>query len=180
MSTVLLGVTGSIAAYKSAEIIRLLTKAGHDVHVIMTAAARKFIGELTLRTLSRNPVASDMFDEDIEWVPEHISLADRADIFVVAPCSANVIAKLACGISDDLLTCTALACTAPMVIAPAMNEKMLDHPATTGNMAILRKRGVVFVESGEGSLACGTSGRGRMAEPEAIVSAVCRIFGEKK
>ncbi len=179
MSTILLGVTGSIAAYKSADIVRLLQKEGHDVHVVMTASATKFIGELTLRTLSRNPVSVDMFDEKVEWVPEHIALADRADLFLIAPCTANVIAKIACGISDDLLTCSALACAAPQVIAPAMNDKMLAHPATVKNIETLRSRGVVFVGSPEGDLACGTQGRGRLAEPAEIVGTVRKILGEQ-
>ena len=106
----------------------------------MTPSATRFIGELTLRTLSRNPVASDMFDDMVDWVPEHISLADEADLFLIAPCTANVIAKLACGIADDLLSCTALACAAPIAIAPAMNTRMWDHPATVDNVAKLTER----------------------------------------
>lgn len=171
MSKVLLGVTGSIAAYKSADLVRSFIRRGHDVHVVMTASSTKFIGVQTLKTLSRNPVAVDMFDETVEWVPEHISLADLADVFVIAPCTANVIAKIACGISDDLLTCTALACTAPMLIAPAMNDRMWLHPATVENTARLRSRGVVFAEAGSGELACGYEGKGRMADVDVIVDA---------
>jgi phosphopantothenoylcysteine decarboxylase/phosphopantothenate--cysteine ligase len=169
VSTILLGVTGSIAAYKSADLVRQLIKSGHQVHVIMTPSATHFIGELTLKTLSRNPVAVDMFDEDVEWVPEHISLADKADIMIVAPCTANVIAKLANGISDDLLTCTALACDVPMLIAPAMNVKMWNHPATVENVSVLAKRNVTIVDAEDGDLACGYAGKGRMAEPATIV-----------
>ena len=121
MATVLLGVTGSIAAYKACELTRLLVKGGHDVHVIMTQAATHFVVPLTFRTLSRNPVCLDLFDEPEEWVPGHISLAERADALVIAPCSANVLAKLAHGLADDMLTATALATGAPLVIAPAMN-----------------------------------------------------------
>jgi len=172
MSTVVIGVTGSIAAYKAADLIRLLTKAGHDVHVVMTSAATRFIGEVTLRTLSRNPVAVDMFDEDIDWVPEHISLADKADIFVVAPCTANVIAKMAHGLADDLLACTALACECPILIAPAMNDKMWNHPATASNVDVLTGRGVKFMDVAEGALACGYEGKGRMAEPELIAKMI--------
>lgn len=172
MSTILLGVTGSIAAYKSADLIRLLIKSGHEVHVVMTESATKFIGETTLRTLSKNPVYVKMFDERVDWVPEHISLADRADIFVVAPCTANVIAKLAHGICDDLLTCTALACTAPMLIAPAMNDRMWSHPATIANVDLLKTRGVVLADAEAGDLACGYEGKGRMADPLQIVELI--------
>lgn len=172
MSAVVIGVTGSIAAYKAADLVRLLSKAGHDVHVVMTSAATRFIGEVTMRTLSRNPVAVDMFDEDIEWVPEHISLADKADLFVVAPCTANVIAKMAHGLADDLLTCTALACECPILIAPAMNEKMWNHPATAANVDTLTSRGVKFIDVAEGALACGYEGKGRMAETELIAETI--------
>ena len=172
MSTVVIGVTGSIAAYKAADLVRLLSKAGHDVHVVMTSAATRFIGEVTLRTLSRNPVAVDMFDEDIDWVPEHISLADKADLFVVAPCTANVIAKMAHGLADDLLSCTALACECPILIAPAMNDKMWNHPATASNVDVLTGRGVKFMDVAEGALACGYEGKGRMAEPALIAKMI--------
>lgn len=176
MSTVVIGVTGSIAAYKAADLVRLVSKAGHDVHVVMTSAATRFIGEVTLRTLSRNPVAVDMFDEDIDWVPEHISLADKADLFVVAPCTANVIAKMAHGLADDLLTCTALACECPILIAPAMNEKMWNHPATASNVDALTGRGVKFMDVAEGALACGYEGKGRMAEPELIAEMIIKML----
>lgn len=179
MSTVLLGVTGSIAAYKSADIVRKLQKAGHEVHVVMTLSATRFIGRITLSTLSRHPVAVDMFDEDVEWVPEHISLADKANLFLVAPCTANVIAKLANGIADDLLTCTALACAAPVVIAPAMNDRMWENPATRANVATLTERGVRFVDVDQGELACGYEGKGRMAEPDCIVDLVLSILADK-
>jgi phosphopantothenoylcysteine decarboxylase/phosphopantothenate--cysteine ligase len=148
-----------------------------DVTVIMTKAATEFIGEVTLRTLSRNPVAVEMFPDSDEWIPGHISLADRADALVIAPCTANVIAKLARGLADDLLSCTALACTAPLIVAPAMNEKMLDHPATAENLGILKKRGAMIIAGGPGELACGCQGRGRMAEPEKIVDAVVKALG---
>ncbi len=178
MSTVLLGVTGSIAAYKAADIVRKLQKAGHEVNVIMTPSATKFIGKITMSTLSKNPVAVGMFDEDLEWVPEHISLADKADLFLIAPCTANVIAKLANGIADDLLTCTALACAAPVLIAPAMNDRMWSHPATVANVSTLTERGVRFVDVGEGDLACGYEAKGRMAEPESIVDIANTILSE--
>jgi phosphopantothenoylcysteine synthetase/decarboxylase len=169
---IVLGVTGSIAAYKAAELVRLMKSEEWNVSVIMTRDAQQFVGEVTFRTLSQNPVGTEMFPETEEWCPEHISLADRADVFVVAPCTANVIAKLACGLSDDLLSCTALATKAPVVVAPAMNVNMWDHPATQANVATLRERGVAFVEVGTGDLACGYQGRGRLAALSEIMSAV--------
>jgi phosphopantothenoylcysteine decarboxylase/phosphopantothenate--cysteine ligase len=169
---VVLGVTGSIAAYKAAELVRLMVKSGWDVHVIMTAAAARFVTPLTFRTLSRRPVVLDAFEDPEEWVPGHIALAERAAILVVAPCTANVLAKLAHGLADDALSATALACRAPLVLAPAMNTGMWDHPATRANLALLRQRGARIVEAGTGDLACGTSGKGRMAEPGLILRAV--------
>ena len=174
MSTILLGVTGSIAAYKACELTRLFVKAGHDVHVIMTEAATRFVTPLTFRTLSRNPVSIDMFDAPAEWVPGHISLAERADTLVIAPCTANVIAKLAHGLADDMLTATALATRAPLVIAPAMNTGMWDNPATQANLVALASRGVTFVDAATGDLACGTSGKGRMADPQAVFDAAIK------
>jgi phosphopantothenoylcysteine decarboxylase/phosphopantothenate--cysteine ligase len=179
MATILLGVTGSIAAYKACELTRLFVKGGHEVHVIMTQAATRFVAPLTFRTLSRNPVSVDMFDEPDEWVPGHISLAERADALVIAPCSANVIAKLAHGLADDMLTATALATKAPLVVAPAMNTGMWENPATQANLAALRARGVTFVDAGTGDLACGTSGKGRMAEPQEIFEATVRRLASK-
>jgi phosphopantothenoylcysteine decarboxylase/phosphopantothenate--cysteine ligase len=176
MSNVVLGITGSIAAYKAAELVRLMKKREWDVSVIMTEAATKFIGPLTLRTLSNRPVAIEMFPEpEPEQVP-HIALSDWADCIVVAPCTANVIAKAAQGLSDDLLSCTLLACTAPIVIAPAMNVKMWDHPATQANVAILKERGVNVLEVGEGDLACGYRGRGRLVDLDTIVATVEEVL----
>jgi len=177
---IVLGVTGSIAAYKAAELVRLMKKRGWDVSVIMTQAATKFVSELTFQTLSQNPVAVEMFKNVEEWSPEHISLANKADVLVIAPCTANVIAKLAHGLADDFLTCTALATTAPVVIAPAMNEKMWDHSATQANVEILRTRKVHIVDVGTGDLACGCTGRGRMADLDEIMLAVeRRISGNR-
>lgn len=174
---VLLGVTGSIAAYKAADLLRALQGRDCDVRVVMTKAAGEFITELTMRTLSRHPVYGGLFASPDEWMPEHIALADELDVFVIAPCTANVIAKLAHGIADDLLTCTALASRAPLVIAPAMNEKMWDHPATQANVELLRSRGVVFVDVGSGDLACGYQGKGRLASLDDIVAAVESCLG---
>jgi len=170
--TVVLGVTGSIAAYKACELVRLITKEGWDVSVIMTEAGAKFVTPLTFFTLSRNPVAVDMFEQPEQWVPGHISYAERADVLVIAPCTANVMAKLTYGIADDLLTNTALACRAPLLLAPAMNANMWEHPATQANVATLKERGVTLVDVGEGDLACGYEGKGRMADPAVIVGAI--------
>jgi len=173
---ILLGVTGSIAAYKAAELIRLIQKRGWEVTVVMTRAATHFITPLTLQTLSRNRVYVEMFDPDAEWVPDHIALADRADLILIAPCTANVMAKLAHGLADDLLTCTVLACPAPLLLAPAMNDRMWDHPATQANRKILEERGARFVEPAAGDLACGREGRGRLAELDVIMGAVETIL----
>ena len=178
MATIVLGVTGSIAAYKACELVRLLVKEEHEVHVIMTACAQKFVAPLTFQTLSRNPVAQTMFDDPEEWVPGHISLADKADLFVIAPCTANVLAKLTHGLADDMLTATALASKAPLLIAPAMNTGMWDHPATQSNMATLSSRGVRFVDAGTGDLACGITGKGRMAEPQQIAEVIFRLVNK--
>jgi phosphopantothenoylcysteine decarboxylase/phosphopantothenate--cysteine ligase len=177
---IVLGVTGSIAAYKAAELVRLMVGRDWDVSVVMTKAATRFVGELTFRTLSRNPVSVDMFEMPDMWQPEHIELARRADVLAVAPCTANVIAKLANGLADDLLSCVALATRAPLVVAPAMNENMWDHSATRANVARLVERGAVMVEVGEGDLACGIVGRGRLAAPEAILAAIERCLQNRR
>lgn len=169
MSTILLGVTGSIAAYKACELTRLFIREGHDVHVLMTQSATNFIAPLSFQTLSRNPVSLALFDEPEQWMPGHIALADRADLLVIAPCTANVMAKLTYGLADDLLTATALATRAPFLIAPAMNTGMWEHPATQSNLQTLLARGVHFVDADTGELACGTNGKGRMADPDEIV-----------
>ena len=170
--TIVLGVTGSIAAYKACELVRLFVKNGDDVHVVMTDHAKEFVTPLTFRTLSRNPVENAMFADPLEWKPGHISLADAANVLVVAPATANIIAKMANGIADDLLSSILLATKAPIVVAPAMNTGMWENAATQANIETLKKRGVRFVEVGDGELACGTSGPGRMAEPGAIFEAV--------
>ena len=168
MRTILVGVTGSIAAYKACELVRLFVKNGDEVHVVMTDHAKEFVTPLTFRTLSRNPVPSALFGPADEWKPGHISLAELADVVVVAPATANIIAKMAHGIADDLLSSILLATKASIVVAPAMNTGMYENPATQANFAALKARGVKFVEMGEGDLACGTQGVGRMADPSAI------------
>ena len=169
--TVVLGVTGSIAAYKACELVRLFVKDGCDVHVVMTAHAREFVTPLTFQTLSRNPVQSELFTSPDDWRPGHISLAEAADVAVVAPATANIIAKMAHGLADDLLSSILLATRAPVVVAPAMNAGMYENAATQANIATLRARGVRFVEPAVGELACGVSGVGRLAEPSAIFAA---------
>lgn len=177
---VVLGVTGSIAAYKAAELVRLMRKREWEVSVIMTPSAARFVGELTFRTLSGHPVVTDMFAETESWRPTHISLADWADVLVIAPCTANVIAKLAHGLADDALTATALACRAPLVVAPAMNEGMWVHPATQANLHTLKVRGVKLVDVEQGDLACGYQGRGRLASLDAVFAVVDRVLQPKK
>ncbi len=169
---VVLGVTGSIAAYKAAEISSQLTKQNCKVHVVMTADALRFITPLPFKTLSRHPVVTDLYDEEEGWEPAHIKLADEADLLLIAPATANNIAKLAHGIADDALTCIALALNteARLMIAPAMNGKMWLHPATQQNVSILKARGAEFVGPDEGLLSCGYEGLGRLWEVEKIVS----------
>lgn len=171
---ILLGVTGSIAAYKAAELIRLFVKNGDEVTVIMTPAACEFVKPLTFQTLSRNPVYVDQFAPPVSWKPEHISLAESADLVVVAPASANTIAKMRYGLADNLLCATLLATKAPIVVAPAMNTGMWESPVTQENIAALKARGVTVIEPGDGELACGVKGKGRMMEPAAIVEVVNR------
>lgn len=173
---VLLGVTGSIAAYKAVELLRLMIKTGYDVNVIMTAAAVRFVGELTFRTLSRNPVTVDQFERPELWQPGHVSLAEKAGLMVIAPCTANVLAKIALGLSDDMLGATALATMAPLVVAPAMNNNMWQHPATQGHLRLLRDRGAEIVEPENGELACGSEGSGRMREPKVIMETIKRML----
>ena len=166
--TIVLGVTGSIAAYKAADLTSLLVKKGHEVHVVMTASSRRFITPLTLQTLSKHPVVTDVFDEQEGWCPGPIELADRADLLLIAPASAAALARLACGLADDALTCIALATRAPLVIAPAMNGKMWSHPATEQHPGVLRARGAHFIGPDEGLLACGYEGAGRLWPVEKI------------
>lgn len=160
--TVVLGVTGSIAAYKSAELASLLVKQGHDVFVVMTHDAAEFITPLTLQTLSKNPVMTSFFDEKENWRPGHIELADRANLLLIAPATAHVIAELAHGLANHPLAAIALATRAPVLVAPAMNGKMWEHAATQENVGTLKSRGVEFIGPEAGMLACGYEGVGRL------------------
>ncbi|NIK75722.1 phosphopantothenoylcysteine decarboxylase/phosphopantothenate--cysteine ligase [Paenibacillus castaneae] len=170
--SIILGITGGIAAYKGAALCSKLVQAGAKVNVIMTESAAKFITPLTLQTLSRNPVHIDTFDERDPGVVSHIDLADHADLIVIAPATANAMAKLAGGHADDMLSTTLLAATCPILIAPAMNVHMYEHPAVVHNMELLASRGAMFVEPGTGQLACGYVAKGRLAEPEDIMAAI--------
>ncbi|HEY7955220.1 MAG TPA: bifunctional phosphopantothenoylcysteine decarboxylase/phosphopantothenate--cysteine ligase CoaBC [Polyangia bacterium] len=180
---IVLGISGGIAAYKAAELVRLFVKAGAEVRVIMTRAAQKFITPLTLQALSQHPVATDLFELTEEASHEskigHIELADLAELLVIAPASADLIAKLALGLADDLLTTVALASKAPLLIAPAMNVNMWNHPATRANVATLASRGALTVGPGAGELACGWVGSGRMAEPVEVAEACARALGPR-
>ena len=176
---VILGVTGGIAAYKAVEVLRLLTKAGADVHVIMSRAAQEFITPLTFQTLSANPVHAELFNLIAEREIGHISLADRADLFVIAPATANIIGKIAGGIADDMLSTTVMATKAPVLIAPAMNVNMLTNPIYCENEGKLRKYGYLFVPPEKGELACGWIGEGKLAAPETIFEAVMSALTPK-
>jgi phosphopantothenoylcysteine decarboxylase len=167
---IILGVTASIAAYKAADIASKLTKQDRSVHVVMTAGATQFITPLTLQTLSRHPVTTSIFEEKVSWHPGHIELADSADLLLIAPATADIMAKLAHGFADDALTAIALATAAPLLLAPAMNGKMWLHPATVANVGILRQRGADFIGPEEGMLACGYEGIGRLWPVDEIVA----------
>jgi phosphopantothenoylcysteine decarboxylase/phosphopantothenate--cysteine ligase len=177
--TIVVGVTGGIAAYKAAELVRLLVKDGAFVRAIMTKNAQEFITPLTLQTLSGNPVATETFNLTQESEIGHIRLADTADLILIAPASADVIGKLAHGIADDLLTTVLLATMAPVLVAPAMNVHMYAHPAVQENIRILGQRGYRFVEPGDGFLACGYEGKGRLTDPEDIVEEVRAALTKK-
>lgn len=170
--TIVLGVTGGIAAFKSAQIASNLYKKGYDVHVIMTKNATEFIQPLTFETLTHNRVSIDTFDRNFEYNVNHISLAQRADLFVVAPASANCIAKFAHGLADDMLSTTFLAASCPKLIAPAMNTGMLTNPITQRNIKMCKEAGMQFIESGSGYLACGDIGAGRLADVDDIMDAI--------
>jgi len=169
---ILLCVTGSIAAYKAVELVRLFIKNGDIVTVLMTEAATKFVTPLTFQTLSRNPVFVDQFAPVVSWKPEHISLAEAADLVLVAPATANTLAKMRYGLADNLLTATLLATRAPIVVAPAMNTGMWESSVTQENLAALKTRGVKVIDPVDGELACGVKGNGRMMSPDKIFESV--------
>ena len=177
---VVLGVTGGIAAYKACELTSRLRKAGAQVHVIMTENACRFVAPLTFETLSNHPVVTDTFARPDTWEVEHIALAKRADVFVIAPATANILAKMAHGIADDMLSTTVLATRAPVLAAPAMNTGMWDHPATRENVETLKRRGVHFIGPEGGFLACGDTGAGRISEPEAIFAAIEEVLSPRQ
>lgn len=168
---IVLGVTGSIAAHKAADLASRLTREGCVVNVVMTADAQKFITPLPFKTLSRNAVLTDLYDEEEGWKPLHVRLADEADLLLIAPATANCLAKLAHGLADDALSCVALALNpgAQILIAPAMNGKMWMHPATQANVEMLKARGLEFIGPEDGMLSCGYEGIGRLIEVEKIV-----------
>lgn len=177
MANIIVGVTGGIAAYKAAELVRLLVKQGHEVRCIMTAAARQFITPLTLQTLSGNPVYTDLFamPENPEWQVEHIGLARWAQCVLIAPATADFIGKVAHGLADDLLSTCVMAASAPVYFAPAMNDQMYANPLVQRNIALLREAGYGFVDPVDGQLACGTSGTGKMASPQQIAAVTERL-----
>ena len=178
--TVILGVTGSIAAYKAADLASRLKKQHADVHVIMTKNAGYFINPITFETLTGNKCLTDTFDRNFSFEVEHISLAKKADLALVAPATANVLAKLANGIADDMLTTTLLACTCPIMAAPAMNTRMYENPITQDNLAFLQGYGYRVIEPAEGLLACGDSGKGKFPEPADIMEYVLRELAYEK
>jgi phosphopantothenoylcysteine synthetase/decarboxylase len=177
--TIILGVTGSIAAFKAADITSRLTEAGASVYPVMTANAARFITPLTLQTLARNPVATDLWMEEKDWHPGHIDLADRADLLLVAPATAHCLALFAHGLAPDLLSSIHLATKAPVILAPAMNGKMLAHPATQANIRTLVERDYHFIEPDEGMLACGYEGKGKLASVELIIDYVIAFFARR-
>ncbi len=175
--TVVLGITGSIAAYKAADIASKLVQEGARVKAVMTKSATEFIAPLTLRSLTSSPVATDMFELASEYSVEHIALADEADAVVIAPATANIIARLAAGIADDILSCTVLATEAPVIIAPAMHTNMFQNPVTQDNLAKLKARGFTIIEPEHGHLASGATGTGRLADAEKIMGTIKQVLG---
>jgi phosphopantothenoylcysteine decarboxylase / phosphopantothenate---cysteine ligase len=175
---ILLGVTGGIAAYKAAVIASTLVQRGAAVRVAMTEAATRFVGTATFQGLTRQPVAVDLWAGNEEFRATHISLADWADACVVAPATANILAKMACGLADDLLSTTLLALDIPVLVAPAMNTRMWQQPVVQDNVERLRSAGYAFVGPAEGRLACGDTGAGRMSEPDEIIAALETILGD--
>lgn len=177
---IVLGVTGGIAVYKAVDLVSRLRKAGYEVRVVMTEHAQQFVTPLTFKEISGNAVATSMWNANQEFNVEHIALANWADAFLVAPATANILAKMACGIADDLLSTTLLAAQAPIVVCPAMNTGMYQNPATQENIAKLQERGVTVMPPAVGHLACGTSGPGRLPEPQQIVEFMSAFFAGRE
>jgi phosphopantothenoylcysteine decarboxylase len=177
---IVLGVTGSIAAHKAIDVASQLTRFGHEVNVVLTAEAQKFVTPVPFKTLSRRPVVTGLYDEDNGWKPLHITLADEAEILVIAPATANTLARLALGLADDALSCIALALNpaARLLVAPAMNGKMWLHPATQGHVRTLKERGAEFLGPAEGMLSCGYEGIGRLLEVEHLVARLQTVAEE--
>ena len=178
--TVVIGVSGGIAVYKVCDVVSRLKKLGVNVHVIMTKSATEFVTPLTFQSLSQNYVVCDMFEEPKTWDVEHISLAKKADVFLIAPATANIIGKMACGISDDMLSTTVMATKAKVLIAPAMNTNMYENPIVQRNIDTLRALNYEFIEPESGRLACGDIGKGKLATPESIVEAVVDALTKKQ
>ena len=176
--TVVLGVTGSIAAYKAAYLASQLTQAGADVEVIMTEAATKFITPITFRSITGRPVVTEMFDLASEYSVEHVALAEAADVVVIAPATANIIAKLAAGIADDMLSCTVLATKAPVIVAPAMNVNMYENPITQDNLVKLQARDFAIIGPAYGRLASGKMGLGRLVDIDEVLGTICQVLGK--
>lgn len=174
--TIILGITGSIAAYKAADLVSQLRKRDAEVHPVLTAGGAKFITPLTLQTLARKPVAENLWDEGNGWQPGHVELADKADLLLVAPATADVIAQFAQGLAPDYLSSLHLVARCPLLMAPAMNGKMWQHPATVANVETLRSRGVEFIGPEEGMLACGYEGIGRMWPVDGILERVEQLL----
>lgn len=175
---IVLGVTGSIAAYKAADLTSRLVQSGAVVRVVMTEAATRIVAPITLKTLSRHPVAVDLWEEESGWQPGHIELADSADLLAVVPATANTLAAFAHGLAPNLLCNIYLATEAPVLIAPAMNGKMLAHPATRANLGVLAERGHEILDTEEGMLSCGYEGKGKLAPVDVIVDRIAAMLGE--
>ena len=178
--TVVIGVSGGIAVYKTLDVISRLRKLGVNVNVIMTKSATEFVTPLSFQSLSQNYVVCDMFEDPKTWDVEHVSLAKRADVFLIAPATANVIGKIANGIADDMLTTTVMATKAKVLIAPAMNTNMYENPILQRNINTLKELGYNFVEPESGRLACGDTGKGKLASPEIIVDEVVKLLSKEQ
>jgi phosphopantothenoylcysteine decarboxylase/phosphopantothenate--cysteine ligase len=180
VAEILLGVTGGAAAFKACALASLLRKAGHGVNAVATSAAMEFVSAVQLSAVTGRPCYTKLFDEDRgEFIP-HIALTDKADLMVVAPATANFMGKAACGLADDLLSAAFLACSAPVVFAPAMNTRMWNNPAVSHNVKVLAQRGVIMAGPVSGTLACGTAGSGRMMEPEDVFRICSDVLDRRK